>query len=272
MTVRVTGAPAEPPPALRCLPGRPAAPTLAQPHLKTRINQSTSLMPTAPISKENFKFLLDLKKNNDREWFNANKDRYEAALENTVAFADGVLALMRKHDEIETPSGKKALMRIYRDTRFSKDKTPYKTWWGGGFSRRGAALRGGYYFHLTPGGTFLGGGFYQPEAADLNHIRAHIAADPKPLRKVIGSKQFRDTFGELLGETLKTAPKGYPKDHPAIDLLRHKSLYAMREFTDAEVFSADFPREFDKTMRKLRPFFDYMSEILTTDLNGESLL
>lgn len=229
-------------------------------------------MPTAPVSAENFKFLRALAKNNNREWFNENKDRYKAAHENTIAFADGVLALMRKHDDIETPSGKKSLMRIYRDTRFSKDKTPYKTWWGGGFSRRGAHLRGGYYFQLQAGGSFIGGGFYKPEASDLSHIRNHIAADDESLRKILKSAAVRNTFGELRGEQLKTAPKGFDRDHRAIDLLRFKSLYFMREFSDAEVLSPDFPREFDKTMKKLRPFFDYMSEVLTTDLNGESLL
>ena len=179
---------------------------------------------------------------------------------------------MRKHDKIETVSGKKSLHRIYRDTRFAKDKTPYKTGWSGGLSREGAALRGGYYFYLSPGGSYVGGGFYQPESADLSHIRAHIDADAKQLRKILSSKAFRDTFGELQGEQLKTAPKGYAKDHPAIDLLRYKSMYAMRKFTDKEVLSPDFPKEIDKTMRKLRPFFDYMSEILTTDLNGEPLI
>ncbi len=229
-------------------------------------------MPTAPISRANFKFLKDLAKNNNREWFNENKDKYVSAHENTIDFADGVLALLRKHDDIATPSGKKSLMRIYRDTRFSKDKTPYKTWWGGGFSRNSAALRGGYYFHLEPGNTVVGGGFYQPDSKDLAHIRAQIAADDEPLRKVLKSKAFRDTFGELQGEQLKTAPKGYEKDHPSIDLLRFKSLYVLRKFSDKEALSPDFPKEVNKTMKRLRPFFDVMSEMLTTDLNGRSLL
>ena len=224
------------------------------------------------LTRTTLAFLRDLEKHNERDWFNTNKDRYEAAHADVIAFADAVLALMRKHDEIETRSGKSALMRIYRDTRFSKDKTPYKTWWAGGFRREGASRRGGYYFRIAPGTTYVGGGFYQPETGDLNHIRAHIAADDKPLRKLLKAKAFRDTFGELLGEQLKTAPKGYPKDHPAIDLLRYKSLYVMREFTDAEVASPDFAKEVDKTFRRLRPFFDYMSEVLTTDLDGQRIV
>ncbi len=229
-------------------------------------------MQLTTISRENLKFLKELAANNERDWFNANKDRYVAAHENAIAFADSVLALLRKHDEIETASGKKSLMRIYRDVRFSKDKSPYKTWWAGSFSRATDRLRGGYYFSIRPGETYVGGGFYKPAADDLRHIRRQIAADPDPLRKILKSKSFRDTFGELLGEEVKTAPKGFSKDDPAIDLLRHKSLYAMRTFKDGEVTAASFPMEVDKTFRQLRPFFDYMSEILTTDLNGMPLV
>lgn len=229
-------------------------------------------MKLTTISRANLKFLKDLSKNNDRDWFNENKARYTAAHENTIAFADSVLALLRKHDEIATPSGKKSLNRIYRDVRFSSDKSPYKTWWAGSFSRATDRLRGGYYFSIAPGNTYVGGGFYMPDSADIRHIRQQISADPAPLRKVLKAKAFRDTFGELLGEQVKTAPKGFSKDDPAIDLIRYKSLYAMREFTDSEVTAESFPMEVDKTFKKLRPFFDYMSEILTTDLNGRSLV
>lgn len=229
-------------------------------------------MQLTTISRANLKFLKELAANNDRDWFNSNKDRYEAAHANTIAFADSVLALLRKHDDVETASGKKSLMRIYRDVRFSKDKSPYKAWWAGSFSRATDKLRGGYYFSIRPGETYVGGGFYQPASDDLRHIRQQIAADPDPLRKILKSKSFRDTFGELLGEKVKTAPKGFSKDDPAIDLLRHKSLYAMRTFKDSEVTAASFPMEVDKTFKRLRPFFDYMSEILTTDLNGRPLV
>ncbi len=229
-------------------------------------------MDLTTISRANLKFLKDLAKNNDRDWFNENKDRYTAAHENTIAFADSLLMLLRKHDNVATPSGKKSLYRIYRDVRFSKDKSPYKTYWAGSFGRATKKLRGGYYFSIGPGDTFVGGGFYMPSTADIRHIRRHISADPAPLRKILRSRSFRDTFGELEGEQLKTAPKGFSKDDPAIDLLRYKSLYAMRRFKDSEVTAASFPKEVDKTLKKLRPFFDYMSEILTTDLDGRSLV
>ncbi len=229
-------------------------------------------MDFTTINRANLKFLKDLAKNNDREWFNENKSRYTAAHLNTIAFAESLLMLLRKHDDISTPSGKKSLYRIYRDVRFSSDKSPYKTYWSGSFSRATKKLRGGYYFSIGPGDTHVGGGFYMPSTADIRRIRQHISADPAPLRKILRSRPFRDTFGELQGEQLKTAPKGFSRDDPAIDLLRYKSLYAMRSFKDSEVTAASFPKEVDKTFKRLRPFFDYMSEILTTDLDGRSLV
>jgi uncharacterized protein (TIGR02453 family) len=224
------------------------------------------------LSPATFAFLADLRANNERDWFNANNDRYKAAHADVIAFADVVLALLRKHDDIETTSGRRSLFRLHRDNRFHPNRPPYKTWFSGHFKRATAVRRGGYYFHLEPGGnTHVGGGFYKPEAADLAHIRAQIAADPEPLRNVLADQRFRDTFGELLGEQVKTAPRGYPRDHPAVDLLRYKSMFAMRSFTDDEVLSADFSVALDHTLQALRPFLDYMSTILTTDLNGESL-
>ncbi len=225
------------------------------------------------ISAANFKFLKDLKKNNDREWFNANKDRYTDAHENTIAFFDALIQEMNKHDDIETVSGKKCLMRIYRDIRFSKDKTPYRAYWMGGLSRSGKALRGGYFVSIVPGNeSHIGGGFYNPNSEDLRHIRKQIQQDPAPLRKILKSKSFKDTFGELRGEKLKTAPKGFDKEDPAIDLLRHKNMYVLKKFKDSELKKEGAVKEVAKTLKKVRPFFDHMSEILTTDLNGQSLI
>ncbi|NNE34884.1 MAG: DUF2461 domain-containing protein [Rhodothermales bacterium] len=225
------------------------------------------------ITKSNFKFLRDLARNNNREWFNKNKDRYTEAHENTIGFAEDVLSRMAKIDQIVQTTGKKSLHRIYRDTRFSKDKTPYKTHWSGGFARATKRRRGGYYFHLHPGNkSFVGGGFWGPNSADLLHIRKQIESDPTLLRKILRSASFKSTFGQLQGEQLKTAPKGFPKDHPDLDLLRYKSFIVRAPFSDADVLSDAFSAQLVKTFKKMRPFFDYMSEILTTDLNGESLL
>src|SRR4249919_2829601 len=114
------------------------------------------------ISKSNFDFLKDLSKNNNRDWFLKNKERYDEAHQNIISFADALLTEMRKHDNIETKSGKASLFRIYRDVRFSKDKSPYKTYWGGGFKRATKKLRGGYYFQIAPGDSLAAGGFFAP--------------------------------------------------------------------------------------------------------------
>lgn len=223
------------------------------------------------ITKHNLDFLKKLEKNNNRDWFTKNKDCYEESHNEMIAFADALLVEMKKHDNIETATGKRSLMRIYRDIRFSKDKTPYKTNWGGGFKRATPLLRGGYYYHIKPGESFVGGGFWGPNVDDLLRIRKEIAVNPNELRKLIHSKTFIDTFGELKGDQLKTAPKGFNKDHEAIDLLRYKQFLIGKSFTDQEVMAPDFYRKASETFKKMRPFFDYMSYILTTDENGESL-
>lgn len=224
------------------------------------------------ISKTNFDFLKQLKKNNDRNWFADHKDEYIKQHENMISFADDLLLEMNKHDNIETPTGKKSLFRIYRDVRFSKNKAPYKTHWSGSYKRATKQLRGGYYFHIEAGNSTVGGGFWAPSKEDLLRIREDIAADDGELRKIINSKTFKDTFETLSGDQLKTAPKGFDKDHPAIDLLRYKQFVIFKKFTDKEVLSPDFYKKVNDTFKKMRPFFDYMSESVTTDANGVSIV
>ena len=187
-------------------------------------------------------------------------------------FAEAVLGEMNKHDNIETISGKKSLFRIYRDVRFSKNKAPYKTQWSSHFKRATAALRGGYYFHIEPGNCFVGGGFWGPNSEDIGRIREEIAADDASLRKIISSKSFKENFGQLEGEQVKSAPRGYAKDHPAIDLLKYKQMILWKKFTDEEALKDDFFKEVNKTFKAMRPFLDYMSVVLTTDANGVSVL
>src|SRR5689334_2474651 len=197
-------------------------------------------MASIVIKKETFDFLKTLSKNNNRDWFNNHKEQYLEAHHNIIAFADALLVEMNKHDKIETPSGKKSLFRIYKDVRFSKDKTPYNTHWSGAYKRATKKLRGGYYFHIKPGNTFLIGGFWGPEPYDMKRIRQDIALNHKGWKKLLSSKTFVKTFGKLMGEKLSSAPRGYAKDHPAIDLLRHKQFLIKYEFTDKEVTSPDF--------------------------------
>lgn len=225
-------------------------------------------MPKTTIQPSSFAFLEALKKNNDRDWFQANKETYLKELGLIENFADALLAELNLHDQIETPSGKKSLYRIYRDTRFSTDKTPYKTHWSGSFKRATKYRRGGYYFHIEPGNSRIAGGFWGPVPDDLKRIREDIDFDDAPLRKILSDPNFIATFGELRGEELKTAPKGYDSDHPAIDLLRKKQFLLGKRFTDKEVLSDDFLQQASLTFSHMRPFFDYMSDVLTTDSDG----
>ena len=175
---------------------------------------------------------------------------------------------LNKHDVIDTPSGKKSLHRIYRDTRFSNNKTPYKANFSGNFTRAGKQRRGGYYFHIEPGNNFIAGGFWAPNPVDLKRIRDDIAFDAAPLRKIIKHKSFINSFGSLQGEQLKTTPKGFDAGDTAIDLLRYKQYLLIRKFTDNEVLEAGFPAAASQAFKNMRPFFDYMSEVLGTDING----
>lgn len=225
----------------------------------------------ATISKSTIKFLKDLKKNNHKEWFEKNREKYELAYEEMYAFGTAIQNAMSKHDELVPLSPKKIIKRIYRDVRFSKDKTPYKSYIMGGLKRDTVWKRGGYMFRVMPGESGIGCGFWAPDRDDLKLIRSQIAQDPAPLRKILKSKKFRDTFGELQGEQLKKAPKGFDPEHEAIDLLRYKQFLVYRTFTDAEVTDKNFHKVVVKTFRAVRPFFDYMSEILTHDTNGVPL-
>ena len=220
------------------------------------------------IQPATLQFLSDLSANNNREWFQANKVRYEAALANMKQFAKAVEKALGETDHLEEAT----LFRIYRDVRFSPDKSPYKNNFGMGFTRATKRLRGGYYLHIEPGASFAGGGFWQPNAQDLKRIRDEFVADDQSIRKIIADATFQKYFGAIQGDELKTAPRGYDKDGPAVDLIRKKSFTVHRSFTDAEVASDNFLPEVKRTFEAMRPYFDYMSMVLTTDLNGESIL
>jgi len=233
--------------------------------------QINRLKNSEGIQKSTFTFLRALERNNNRPWFNENKEKYLAEHEKTLSFVEKLLAEMNQLDELEPMTPKKSLFRIYRDVRFSKDKSPYKNHFSGRMRRATKWKRGGYYYHLEPGNTIIAGGFWNPDSSDIKHIRKQIAADPKPLRKIIGSASFKKLFGSLQGDEVKTAPQGFSKEHPDIDLIRKKQFLVYRGFTNAEVHSDNFLKEVVKTFKGMGPFFGYMSDILTTDLNGAPL-
>ncbi|RZJ54522.1 MAG: DUF2461 domain-containing protein [Flavobacterium sp.] len=229
-------------------------------------------MKNPTIPKSSLDFLQLLKINNNKPWFEENKAAYLKELNHIETFAGALLQELSKTDVLETASGKKSVYRIYRDIRFSKDKTPFKTFWGGSYTRATAARRGGYYFHIEKGNTFLAGGFWGPNAADLKRIRQEFANDPETFQEILNSESFVNNFGNLQGEQLKTKPKGFDVDHPAINLLRFKQFLVIKRFTDEEVLSPLFLEQALDGFKNMRPFFDYMSEVLTTDINGASVL
>jgi len=214
-----------------------------------------------------FDFLEQLQENNNREWFQIEKNAFETAKKEANATFLEIDTQLRKQDSIERTQ----IFRIYRDVRFSKNKAPYKNHFSVGFTRTKPLLRGGYYLHIEPNASFVGGGFWEPNAADLNRIRKEFEVDDEEIRNIISDVTFKKFFGELKGDELKTAPKGFDKLHPAIDLIRKKQFLLTRSFSNEEVLAANFNQEVLVTFQAMRPFFDYMSDVLSTDLNGESI-
>ncbi len=220
------------------------------------------------IDKSTLQFLAELRANNHREWFEVHKEECLAAKENVTAFAEAVTAGLNQTDEI----AKCYLYRIYRDLRFAKDKThPYKDHLDAYLYRSGAARRGGYVFRIgTNGGSQAGGGFFGPNKEDMLRIRRELEFDSRPINTITQHPDFVRHFEQLQGEAVKTAPKGFNRHHPNINWIQKKQFYALRPFTDQEVLRADFAEQTVATFRALRPFFDYMSEVLTTNADGES--
>jgi uncharacterized protein (TIGR02453 family) len=217
-------------------------------------------------------FLSDLAANNNREWFAANKPRYESSKNTMADFFENILAGLNTTDVIETPSGAKAMHRIYRDIRFKADKTPYKNTFSARFMRATAHRRGSYYIHIQPGNYFVGGGFWNPEPEDLKTIRNRIALEEGEYRAVLNEANFKKYYPQVLGERLKTAPKGFEKDHPALDLIQNKQFLLVHHFTEKEVHSKDFAKTVIVALEVMRPYLDIMTYFLTTNLDGELLV
>ena len=221
------------------------------------------------VPQEVLAFLRQLEQNNDRDWFNDHKAEFKALESEMKDFYKEIETKLNLHDQIE----KTKAFRIYRDVRFSKDKTPYKTNFGASFTRRKPALRGGYYVHIQPENkSFIAVGFWNPNKDDLYRIRKEVEMDAEEIQEILQQKDLKKYWGEVEGERLKTSPKGFDKEHPAIDLLNLKQWTFTKKFTDKEVVAHDFATTIDKHFQAIKPFFDYMSSVLTTDLNGVSLI
>ncbi len=220
------------------------------------------------IWKESFKILDQLKKNNNREWFEDHKIEFKKHQDFVKKFFQEVERKMQSFDDI---SGMK-MFRIYRDVRFSNDKIPYKTHFAASFTRRKPELRGGYYVHFEPGNSFLATGFWNPEKEDLLRIRKEIELDGEKFSKIVQNKKIVSSWGNLKGDELKTAPKGFDKNHDHIEFLRLKQFIYSKQIPDEMVFSSGLELEILNSFKAIRPFFDYMSEVLTTNINGESII
>lgn len=217
------------------------------------------------VDKKTFKFLKDLKKNNNRDWFQENKPRYEEARQNFIESVVQIIKNVSKFDpQIGDLEAKKTVFRIYKDTRFSKDKTPYRINMGAHLVAHNLKPhdRAGYYLHIEPGNCFLAGGAYMPPGPWMKAIRSEIDGNAKDLKKILNSKAFKDTFGEMEGEKLKTAPRDYPKDHPEIELLRYKSFLAVRNLSEKEVADEGFEKEAARVFKVLKPFDDFLNSVL----------
>jgi uncharacterized protein (TIGR02453 family) len=210
-------------------------------------------------------FLKKLKKNNNRDWFEKNKENYEAAKKDVEELLTKIIPAIASFDvSVKDLEPKDCLFRIYRDVRFSKDKTPYKTHMGAYISGRGKKSHGpGYYIHIEPGHTFLAGGIWVPPAPELNAIRQEIDYNEDEFNKVLKDRTFTKFFkGMNQGEKLKTVPKGYAKDHPAIELLKLKSYTVSHEVPDKEITSKSFIKYCTSVFKAMKPMNDFLGRAI----------
>ncbi len=212
--------------------------------------------------KNTFAFLLELKKNNNKEWFDANKKRYEAVKKDFAGLIETWIKEVGKFDEtVHGLEPKNCIFRINRDVRFGKDKSPYKTNMGGAMAAGGRKSgKAGYYLHLEPsGGSFIAGGVHTPEPDVLKKVRQEIDYNFKEFSAIIAHKDFKKHFGQLTGDKLVTVPKGYDTANPAIHLLKHKSFLAWKKYTDKEVLDTGFFNDVMAACKAMKPLDDFLN-------------
>ncbi len=219
------------------------------------------------LSQDIFTFLKKLANNNSRDWFQANKESFKIHQSNIQIFGEEVKTRLNTFDSISNFK----IFRIYRDVRFSKDKTPYKKHFGLTWKRTPPELRGGYYLHLSPGESFLACGVWDPSKNDLDRIRYELIHDGNKFKELIQSKSINSIWSKLQGNELKTSPRGIDKNHLNIDLIRKKQYIFSKKYTDTGVCSGEFLDDIETSFKVIQPFLNYISEILTTNKNGESL-
>lgn len=208
-----------------------------------------------------FAFLSELRLNNNKEWFDENRLRYEESRKKVLSLTELVINEIKRFDpEIGNIAAKDCVFRIFRDVRFSNDKTPYKTNMGSFIARGGRKSVGaGYYFHIEPGGSFVGGGAYCPLADVLKAIRTEIFDHPETFKKLINSNSFSKTYPEMYDDQLKTPPKGFPKDFPDIGLLKYKSYAFTSRIPDSELVGNDFSGKIVTAFKELAPVNHFLN-------------
>jgi uncharacterized protein (TIGR02453 family) len=218
------------------------------------------------LQTSTIKFLKDLKKNNNKPWFDKNRKQYEAAKADFINFIQAVIDQhSRKDISIKGLLAKDCLFRINRDIRFSKDKTPYKSNFGASINKGGrkAMDSAGYYFHLEPGGVFTGGGIWMPMPPELKKVRQEIDYNFADFKKIIGARKFRAVYGELSTAAeykLSRVPKGYGPENPAAEYLKLKSYIAMIKISDADLTSKNLLKKTVAAFEALQPLIDFINE------------
>ncbi len=218
------------------------------------------------IEKTTFDFLKALKKNNDREWFEKNKSKYEAAKNNFEEFVAELIIQCAKHNKkLEDLEAKKCIFRIYRDVRFSKNKAPYKTNFGAAINAGGRKGEGfDFYLQIGPGISFMGGGAWQPESDKLKKIRQEIDYNAADFKKILNEKKFKNFYGDLMQDhKLVNPPKGYDKNHPEVELLKLNSFVAGYNFEDSLVLEKDFLKKCVEGYRLLMPFNQFLNTAIS---------
>lgn len=213
------------------------------------------------------KFLKDLKKNNDKSWFDAHRPQYEAAKKDFEQFIQAVIDKHGKQDSsIKELTAKNCMFRINRDVRFSKDKSPYKTNFGASINRGGKkSIYAGYYFHCEPGESFVGGGLWMPMPPEVKKIRQEIDYCFDEFKKIVGNKKFQATYGALYrGEeiALSRVPQGFEKDNPAAEFLQLKSWLAMQKLKDSDLTSGDLVKKTVAAFEALQPLISFLNRAL----------
>jgi uncharacterized protein (TIGR02453 family) len=213
------------------------------------------------IQQSTLDFFKEIKENNNKPWFEKNKPRYEAAKENFLEFMEELLAEIRKIEPIYEKDLKKYASRIYRDVRFSKDKSPYKNNISSLIERASDYKKCPFYLHIQPGESFMGGGIWQPEPDLLSRVRQEIDYNGSEFNKILNKKSFVDLFGKLSGEALVRPPKGYEADNPNIELLKLKQYIVSRSFDDEMVTSQHFIKELCTCYKEALPFFEFFDVV-----------